>query len=478
MLGIGIDFGTSNSSAAIYDGRSLRYVDVDPVGPDREVMPTALYLDRSLRAKVGKNAISAYMRENEGRAVALEREAVGEIEITVAGGAEEERYEGPNSQGGTITDNVQVFALTDRALPGRLFRGLKRWLGNSALERVRVFDKSYRIVALITPILQQLRQATARRAGSGRSAINVGRPVRFEGRGPDADDVASRRLLEACGYAGLCHPNLTPEPVAAALSFLHKSDPGSDQTIVAFDFGGGTLDLSVVRALGGRFELLATTGIAIGGDAIDRAIYRDVIFPELGRGALVRVPIGPDLVTTEFHFDPFAERLLNWPLAYELNRAELREQIVQGIREGGGTARRLGRLYQLVTRNQSYRVFQAVERAKVELSSAKRAALNVPELDLSVSLTRARFEKTLRPFLREIRQCVQTVLARARLGPEDITRVVRTGGSSRIPAVVRLLEEIFGGRVVEHDPFTSIAAGLALASFHGYIPPAGRVATG
>ncbi len=478
MLGIGIDFGTSNSSAAIYDGGSLRYVDVEPVGPEREVMPTALYLDRSLRAEVGKNAISAYMRENEGRAIALEREVVGEIEITVAGGAEEERYEGPNSQGGTITDNVQVFALTDRALPGRLFRGLKRWLGNSALERVRVFDKSYRIVALITPILQQLQQATARCAGSGRRAINVGRPVRFEGRGADADDVACGRLLEACGYAGLRHPNLTPEPVAATLSFLHQSDPDADQTILAFDFGGGTLDLSVVRALGGRFELLATTGIPIGGDAIDRAVYRDVIFPELGRGSLVRVPIGPDLVTAEFYFDPFAERLLNWPLAYELNRAELREQIVQGIREGGDTARRLGRLYQLVTRNQSYRVFQAVERAKVELSGARRAALDVPELDLSVSLTRARFEKTLEPFLREIRQCVETLLARAQLGPEDITRVVRTGGSSRIPAVVRLLEEIFCGRVVEHDPFTSIAAVLALASFHGYASTAERKATG
>ncbi len=478
MLGIGIDFGTSNSSAAIYDGRSLRYVEVDPAGPEREVMPTALYLDRSLRAEVGNSAIAAYVRENEGRTIALEPEAVGQIEITVAGGENEERFEGPNSEGGSITDNVQVFALTDRAMPGRLFRGLKRWLGNRELERVRVFDKNYRIVALITPILLQLQQATSRRAGSRRAAIHVGRPVRFEGRGADVNDVACERLLEACGYAGLRHPRLTPEPVAAALSFLHQSEPDPDQTILAFDFGGGTLDLGVVRAPRGRFELLATTGIPIGGDAIDRAIYRDVVFPELGRGALVRVPIGPELVTTEFHFDPFAKRLLNWPLAYELNRAELREQIVQGIREGGDTARRLHRLYQLVTHNQAYHVFQAVERAKVELSSAGRASVDVPELDLSVSLSRARFEKTLGPFLKEIRECVETVLARARLGPDAITRVVRTGGSSRIPAVVRLLEEIFGGRVVEHDPFTSIAAGLALASFHGYVSPAERVATG
>ena len=86
-------------------------------------------------------------------------------------------------------------------------------------------------------------------------------------------------------------------------------------------------------------------------------------------------PFGPELHTVPFDFHPFADRLLNWALAYELNRPELREQIVQDMRMDGQTGRRLERLYALITRNHAYRVFQAIERAKVELSSRERAVI-------------------------------------------------------------------------------------------------------
>lgn len=472
VLGIGIDFGTSNSTVALFDGRELSYVPVDPASRPPDVMPTALYLDRQLRARVGAGAIEAYMRQNADRAIELAPEAVGEVEITVTGGSDEEKFEGPRSEGGTITERVAVHALTDRALPGRLFRGVKRWLGNARLERVRVFHANYRLVALVTPVLVELSRSALARAGSRRVAIRVGRPVRFEGRTVDASDVAAKRLLEACGHAGLVRPMLYPEPVAATLSYLYGAGADGPETVLAFDFGGGTLDLSVVRAGGGSFELLATHGIPLGGDEIDRALVRQAIFAELGQGVRVSEPRGPELVTAAFEFDRFAERLLNWPLAYELNRPELRERIVQGIREGGDTAQRLRRLHALVTGNHAYRVFRAVERAKVELSTRQQTTVRVPELDLIVPLTRARLEKVLAPHLDEIRGCVERTLESAGLDRSEVSRVVRTGGSSRIPAVVRLLDELFPGRVVEHDPFTSIAAGLALAAQRGDPAPA------
>ena len=74
----------------------------------------------------------------------------------------------------------------------------------------------------------------------------------------------------------------------------------------------------------------------------------------------------------------------------------------------------------------------------------------------------------LEPVLAEIRRSIQKLLTDADVPTHAVTRVVRTGGSSCIPAVCRLLEEDFPDRVVEHDPFSSVAAGLAIASHRGY----------
>jgi hypothetical chaperone protein len=454
-LGIGIDFGTSNSAVAIFDGEKVTSIEVDRV---ETVIPTALYLDRNLRAEVGQAAIDAYLRDNSGRVVELVREQVGEIEVTVSGG---DTIKGPASEGGAITDTHRVHAYTDRGLPGRLFRGVKRWLGNPSVDGVRVFGRNYRLVALVTPILKHLFES----APPDAAAVHVGRPVHFEGRQPKADSVAVARMTEACRHAGIPAPTLYPEPIAAALSFLHSEHSEEPQTTLTFDFGAGTLDLTVLRSRDSQFEVLATYGVAIGGDAIDRLLYRKKVFPELGEGALVDRPVAAELQRVPFPFEEFADRLLNWPLAYELNRAELREKIVQGMREGGETERKLARLRELIDQNHAYRVFQAIERAKIELSADETSAIRVPELALELPIERKEFESILEPLLVEVRRSVEEVLTGAGLAPDGVTQVVRTGGSSCIPAVSGLLESVFPGRVVEHDPFTSVAAGLAIAAY-------------
>ncbi|MBW2414775.1 MAG: Hsp70 family protein [Deltaproteobacteria bacterium] len=456
MSGLGIDFGTTNSSVVFYDGREF----VDVVG----VMPTALYLDREFGSSVGQEAVDAYLRENTGRLVQLEAEDLGEIEFTIAGGDE---IQGSKQDGGAITHIARVHAFTDRHLPGRLFRSVKRWLGDSALDSVRVFERRYRIVALVTPILVHLQQQAAK-LGAADVPLYVGRPVRYEGRREDATRTAVRRMREACSHAGMTDAELYPEPVAAAVSFLHGQAPQPGRIVLAFDFGGGTLDLTVVREVvrEGRddFEILATCGRGIGGDVIDQALYRAFVFPEVGEGAIFHRPIGPELREFEFPFRDFSERLLNWTLAYELNRPDLRAVILEAMREKGETGRRLERLWELVTRNHAYRVFQAVERAKVQLSDRECAAIDVPELGLRRELRRTELEEAISGLLDQVGACVDLAVERSGVPAREIGMVARTGGSSRIPAVIRLLEERFPGRVVEHAPFSSIAAGLALAA--------------
>ncbi len=452
MSGLGIDFGTTNSSVVFFDGREF----VDMAG----VMPTALYLDREFRASVGHEAVGAYLRENTGRLVELEAEEVGTVKFTIAGTSD---VQGNKQDGGAITHIARVHAFTDRHLPGRLFRSVKRWLGDSALDSVRVFERRYRIVALVTPILVHLKRQAAEGGASG-SRLYVGRPVRYEGRRGDATRTAVRRMHEACGHAGLAQAQLYPEPVAAAASFLHEQVREPGRAVLAFDFGGGTLDLTVVRERRDDFEILATCGRGIGGDRIDQALYRAFVFPEIGEGATFHRPVGPDLREFEFPFRDFSERLLNWTLAYELNRPDLRGVILEGMREKGESRQRLERLWELVTRNHAYRVFQAVERAKVRLSDEQCAAIEVPELGLRRELRRGELEQAIAGLLEEVGACVDEAVERSGVPAEEIGLVARTGGSSRIPAVIRLLEERFPGRVVEHAPFSSIAAGLALAA--------------
>ena len=460
-LGIGIDYGTSNSAAASFDGETLRAIDLDAAAAaPGGVMPTALYLDRKLTAAVGQPAIDRYIRENVGRKIELEREDLGELAITVAD-TDDTKVGGEGLQ-----LVARVHAFTDQGQPGRLFRGVKRWLANEKLEKVRVFGSDFRVVSLVTPILSWL--GTRTRALGEHHPVYVGRPVHYEGAGAGGDRVAAERMREACRYAGFADATLWPEPIAASLSFLRRTRDAQSRIVLTFDFGGGTLDLALLRARSEEFELLAVDGLGLGGDELNRIVYRALVFPELGEGLDHHVPVMDQRKRVSFPFERFAGRLLNWPLAYELNRPELRELIVHAMREGPEARRRLGRLLELITRNRAYAVAQAIEAAKLALSSSHSAQIREPDLDLDVSLSRTAFERLLEPSLARVDACLDGLLARAGLAAASVDVVVRTGGSSSIPAVIRRLDERFPGRVVEHDRFTSIAAGLAVASFRAH----------
>src|SRR5580765_7108682 len=143
-IGIGIDYGTSNSAAASFDGETLQAIALDSASaPGASVMPTALYLDRKLTATVGQPAIDRYIRENVGRRISLEREDLGELAITVA------ETDDTKVAGEGIQMIARVHAFTDQGQPGRLFRGVKRWLANEKLETVRVFGSRFRVVSLV-----------------------------------------------------------------------------------------------------------------------------------------------------------------------------------------------------------------------------------------------------------------------------------------------------------------------------------------
>jgi hypothetical chaperone protein len=459
-IGVGLDFGTSNSTAAWFDGTSLRYVALEGMNP---VMPTAIHLDRNYLSITGSGAIEQYVEENRGRLVELVPEVIGEVSTSVGGGDLSDSN--PQLDG----ERSLVYGpLIDRTLPGRLFHGLKRLLGDRTIDRLSVFSKPFRLVALITPVLVRMREAiesqTARRVAS----LHAGRPVNFEGKDAARNTIATGRLLEAYGYAGLEDVHFYPEPVAATLSYLWRARPSERGIALTVDFGGGTLDLSVVRFEGTAFDVLGTDGIGLGGNRIDQLIFRRVLFPLLGEGEWYARRVEGRMIETPFAFHEFETGLLNWPITHMLNENRTRSMVVEALAQGGPAAIKFERLKDLISYNYSYNCFQAIKRAKAELSETTQSVIDIPELNLQVPFTRDQLNDILADELNNLRRLIDDLLVRVGLQRADITSVIRTGGSSLIVAVKDLLESMFPTKVAMHDPFTSVAGGLAIANYYRY----------
>ena len=138
---------------------------------------------------------------------------------------------------------------------------------------------------------------------------------------------------------------------------------------------------------------------------------------------------------------------------------------MQRIKYGDEAALKFRRLYDLIKNNYSYLVFQSIKEVKATLSDLSEAKLDIPELDIELLVTREEFDLMISEILEKFKRAINELLAKAKLFPSDIQLVIRTGGSSLIPAVKQILDIEFSGKVIEHDPFTSVAAGLAIAEY-------------
>ena len=282
MIGIGLDFGTTNSTLAVWEGDRITYIDLDLAATNPKIMPSALYLDRAMGRSVGTKAIDRYLSDNRGRIVRLKRVKVGQIAMTFSTTDSQPADKGR----GDTTNHHEVTGYDDTELPGRLFRGLKSFLGVAEQSRFKVFHRSFHIVALITLILTEIRSILEREGYDVARGIHIGRPVRYVG-GDGASDVAVKRMTTACKNAGFSEVVFYPEPVAAGLSYLQAASTQPTH-LLTFDFGGGTLDLCMLSSRHGGFEVVATRGLPVGGNHIDQQIMREVIFPELGEGCAVK----------------------------------------------------------------------------------------------------------------------------------------------------------------------------------------------
>jgi hypothetical chaperone protein len=285
----------------------------------------------------------------------------------------------------------------------------------------------------------------------------LGRPVHYS-TDPKLDQLAIERMRRAGEEAGLPPFTFLPEPTAAALSYA--STAHGEQHVLVFDFGGGTLDVTVMRIdERGARDVLATDGVPIGGDIMDRRIVMGKLLTHFGEGATLgprKMPLPAVLL----------DHLGEWQTIVDLTQPRYLTIIDEAIRIGD-KPNELRALRTLVRENYGLPLYEEIERGKVRLSDAPKTTIgmDVPGIQFSDTLERWDFERLIGPDVREVSACVDRAVAAAGLSPADIDVVLRTGGSSRIPRFVRLLSEKFGDeKLQEMDVFTGVASGLAIAA--------------
>lgn len=441
MLSIGIDFGTSNSSVAAFDGASLRLLPLDPHARDPRVMRSLLYIPRDGEIVAGQRALDLYTEQNTGREVRLERRYIREVTMTFS----------------DMTVTKDAYAMIDVNEPGRLFQSLKRFLPVTSFRKTNVFGQEYRLEELVATLAHQMVRAAEALLGERIRSLTVGRPVRFSEDGAK-DEAARERLREAWALAGVDHVRFLEEPVAAAHHYAAEATLTPEQRFLVFDFGGGTLDITVARATGRAAAVLATGGVPLGGDLLDSRIMETRVARHLGKGARYQ----PDGLPLPGHL---LSRLRSWQTIVELNRPDLLELIRDAARRTD-RRRELANLETLVTRNYGLALFRAIEEAKIALSGEEAAEVRLQRdgIDAVEPITRDEFEAAISLQLRAARDCALAAVERAACAPDEIALVITTGGSSLIPAFRRMLLEAFPrATLTTADTFTSVAAGLALA---------------
>jgi hypothetical chaperone protein len=442
MLCVGVDFGTSNSSAAVYDGRSIRLLPLDREASDPSVMRSLIYIERSGDVWFGQTALSRYLEQNTGRAVHYEMSRVGDVTMVFA-------------EVGTIVQ--EALALLDVSEPGRLFQSLKRFLPVTSFRATNVFGLHYTIEELLSLLARELLTRIQAALGQPLGRLVVGWPVHFS-EDPAADALARRRLREAWRLAGVADVHFVEEPVAAIRHFAVQHNLGDARYVLVFDFGGGTLDLCIAQLTNGGVQTLATHGVALGGDLLDSRIVETQLTPLFGDGAVQRstgLPVPRHLLT----------RLRSWQTLLELNTPQHLALIRRLTREFD-RPEQLAALETLVAKNYGVAFFQAVEGAKVRLSDDLETEVRLVNADLRVQhrLTRAAFDAAVGPQVRAARGCVKLAVSAAGVALDDIDLVLTTGGSSRIPAFRRMLRDVLPrARLQESDLFTSVASGLAVS---------------
>jgi hypothetical chaperone protein len=432
----GIDFGTTNSAIAFFDGQELHRPLVDPGSKNPLVLPSLLYIDRQQHATAGLAAAREYLHHETGRRATWERRRVGEIDVITS----------------SFSYVQTVHALVDTGAHGRLLQYIKTALRDSGYDGTQVFDRFYTVDELIALILRPLKASAEEQLNRECRDVIIGRPVKFSPN-PAVSDRAQEILYKAARLAGFESIGFEMEPIGA-MYFYHRTSPQRELALI-FDFGGGTLDLTLAE-VGGPTppNIIATLGVLVGGDDLDKRVMQHLLkyFGGLPRPGHRALP--PDVL----------DLLENWQTMPLLSRPHFMK-VLNEYHADNPTA--IDALITLVTRNLGFQLFHEIEQSKIRLSDALVTPLTFEQSGIHIreTITRYKFEELIVPEIEAVDSGVRQILHDAAIRPEQVDVVLRTGGTSAVPAFTDLLSEFFDRRKLRSlELLTSVVGGLAIAA--------------
>jgi hypothetical chaperone protein len=208
-------------------------------------------------------------------------------------------------------------------------------------------------------------------------------------------------------------------------------------------------------------QIFSTGGVGIAGDVFDQRIVGRLLLDHFGRGTALRSGEGAG----ELPFpDQYTDALLHWQTIPELNRPDVLH-FLELAQINGSHPARVRALESLLVNNYAIRMTDEVERAKIALSSAHFATVQLVGEDINLwqPITRSQFEALIADAIKRIEACLLDAVERSGLGVSEIDAVVRTGGSAQIPCFIEMMGRIFGPeKVVLSSVFSGVTSGLAI----------------
>ncbi|RYX95199.1 MAG: Hsp70 family protein [Comamonadaceae bacterium] len=348
---------------------------------------------------------------------------------------------------------------------GRLMRSLKSLLGTSMIdEQTEVAGRSLPFRVLLAQFIGELKRRAETAAGQPFTQAVLGRPVFFVDGDREADQRAEDTLAGIARATGLKDIAFQYEPIAAA--FDYESRIGGEELVLVVDIGGGTSDFALVRLAPGaaqkaqkadrRDDILAAGGVHIGGTDFDKYLSLASVMPTLGLGSQLKS--GLQVPSAQFF------NLATW---HTINQAYTRKSWTQiaDLARDSAEPQKLARLQSLVKERSGHWLAMQVEAAKIALSDVPETVIDLDRIARgeTLSLHRADFERAISHLVDSIGTTITALLADAGVRPDAVDTVFFTGGSSGVPLLRERISALLPqSRAVEGDLFGSIGAGLAL----------------
>ncbi len=412
----GIDFGTTNTAAAIVqDGMAPRVISIEN---EDSTTPSAIFFEeKSGLIFFGRLAMKKYM---EGE-------------------------------------------------PGRLMRSLKRVLGTSLMRTSMIINgKIASFQEIICEFLKNVKSKLDLAAGRNIDCVVMGRPVHFRDNDTLGDENAERELEQIAKKAGFKKVLFQFEPIAAALAHERKIQ---DEVLAAVvDIGGGTSDFSIIR-LGGKLaqkscrkdDILANTGIRIGGNDFDKQLSVKTFMPLFGKdetynaGTVSQPKILP--MPNTYFFD-----LSEWSQVNSLYTYK-NINMVNKYLQWSGNNEKVGRLAEVIEYQLGHKVLATVEDTKIALTDNNFVDTALNFLSSSKTVVKANrldFEDSISGQVSKILASVNDCVKMSGTKPNEVQLIILTGGSTEIPYVRDTLCKVFpNAKLSAKEKLSSVGLGLA-----------------